>query len=373
VNKLFALAIAASASLWVPSALACGAPYGAGVNVDPHQDIIVAHTAGTETYAFQPTFCGDAKDFGLILPVPSMLTGSPELGDEKAFTAVDDISKPAVEKRTECRNRGVGGSDGTDAGSFGGGTTVVASGRVGFLDWTQLKADSEASFTAWLDANGYAYAPSAKTAFATYVSKGWYFVAFKINQGAPTGPDNCRALGPIKLSFPTEKPVVPTRIATAGQTLGSSFSWRIFAITDAASGQIDFELGSDFYRRKLQFSGALSATDAAKLGGLAHAGDRLTKLAVFFDGSDTDDVALAKKAAADFRETQYDVTYVDCPDDDAGPLDDAGEDAGPGAAENAATDKVVTSSGCSTSSGAHAGSFVGLLFAAAAIARIRRR
>jgi MYXO-CTERM domain-containing protein len=373
VNKLVALSLAASASLWASAAFPCGAPYGAGVNVDPHQDIILTHKAGNETYAFQPTFCGDAKDFGLILPVPSLLTGAPALGDDKAFTAVVDISKPTVVAKTECKNRGVGGSDGTDAGSFGGGTTVVASGRVGFLDWTQLKADSETSFTTWLDANGYAYDPAAKTTFASYVSKGWYFVAFKINQGAPTGTDNCRALGPIQLSFPTEKPVIPSRIATAGQTLGSMFSWRVFAITDAAAGQIDFEAGSDGYTRKLQFSGALSDADAAKLGTLAHAGDRLTKLAMFFDGTTKDDVALSVKTAADFRETQYDVTYVDCADD-AGPVDDAGtvgDDAGP--ATNGATDSG--SKGCSASKSGRAtgGGLFGLLLVAAAVARIRRR
>jgi hypothetical protein len=32
--------------------------------MDPHQDIIIAHKNGVETYVFQPIFCGVSKDFG---------------------------------------------------------------------------------------------------------------------------------------------------------------------------------------------------------------------------------------------------------------------------------------------------------------------
>ncbi len=368
MKKLLTLGTLACASLWASAAFPCGAPFGAGVNVDPHQDIMVVHKAGTETYVFQPTFCGNASDFGLILPVPAMLSSAPELSDEKAFAAADTLTKPTVVKKTECMSRGgVGGA--LDAG-FGGsdGTTVVASGRVGFLDWTQLKADSEASFTSWLDANGYTYDPAAKTTFASYVTKGWYFLAFKINQGAPTGSDNCRALGPVKLSFPTDKPVVPSKIATAGQTMKDGypgFSWRVFAITDAA-GQIDFASAGSTYNQKLGFSGALSADDASKLAGLANAGDRMTKLTLWFDGTATDDVALAKKAPVDFRETVYDVTYVDC---DAGvPVDDAG----PAPLNDQAVQGGGGGTGCSTSN-ARGGSVAALAFIAAALVRLRRR
>lgn len=369
MSRAIALAAVASVSLWASSAWPCGAPFGAGVNVDPKQDIIVVHKGGTETYVFQPTFCGDAKDFGLILPVPSILSSAPELSDEKAFAAADQLSKPTVVKKTECMSRGgVGG--GVDAG-FGGtdGTTVVASGRVGFLDWTQLKADSEASFTAWLDANGYAYDPAAKTAFASYVTKGWYFLAFKINQGAPTGSNNCRALGPVKLAFPTATPVVPSRIATAGQTLSSGypygFSWRVFAITDA-SGQIGFA-DAESMTRKLGFAGALTADDASKLAGLAAAGDRMTKLTLWFDKSVTDDVAFARKAPSDLRETVYDVTYVDCSDGGV-PDGDGGLVPGP---QNQA-DQAAGGAGCATSRvGGGWASALALL--AAAVVRARRR
>ncbi len=90
---------------------------------------------------------------------------------------------------------------------------------MGFLDWVQLKADTEQSFTDWLTTNGYPCTTAASSAFSYYVQKGWYFVAFKISQGAvPDGGSGmvCNALGPVKLSFTSTVPVVPSRMASAG-------------------------------------------------------------------------------------------------------------------------------------------------------------
>jgi len=60
---------------------------------------------------------------------------------------------------------------------------VVASGQVGFLDWVELKADTESSFTDWLTANGYPYSTASADVFSYYVQKGWYFVAFRNQPG----------------------------------------------------------------------------------------------------------------------------------------------------------------------------------------------
>jgi hypothetical protein len=41
---------------------------------------------GTETYVFQPRFCGSAQQFGLILPVPAKLSAQPALSKAEVFT-----------------------------------------------------------------------------------------------------------------------------------------------------------------------------------------------------------------------------------------------------------------------------------------------
>lgn len=77
MKHLLAFAACAAVLLASGTALPCGAPFGTGVAVDPHQDIIVVWKDNVETYVFQPTFCGTATDFGLILPVPASLSAQP--------------------------------------------------------------------------------------------------------------------------------------------------------------------------------------------------------------------------------------------------------------------------------------------------------
>jgi hypothetical protein len=341
------LLTALAGTLVTSAALACGMPFGTGINVDAKQDIIVTQKDGIETYVFQPTFCGTATNFGLIMPVPSKLTEQPALASAEIFKYVDSISQPQIVQRTVCQQNWKAGGAG-DAGLSNGGinppndTQVVSSGRVGFLDYAQLKAETETSFTDWLDANQFPYNAAAKEVFSYYVKKGWYFLAFKIASGT-TGDRVCNALGPIKMSFTTDTPVVPSRMALAGGT-SSYFTWRVFGITGAGK-QIGFETASAGVR-DLDYSGALTAADVAKLDGLATVGERLTKLSIWFgstySGTSNADVALTLQAAQDFRKTVYKDTYVVC---DAGVPDTQPADTRPAEradAGAASTQTIVT-------------------------------
>jgi hypothetical protein len=313
-KHLLALAVGGAVLLAAPAAFPCGASFGPGITVDPHQDIVVVWKDNVETYVFQPIFCGTATDFGLILPVPASLSQSPSLTDQKAFTTAAALSEPT--KRQVVQPNGGFACGATEGGlSKNGGadtTTVVASGQVGFLDWVQLKADTEASFTDWLTANGYPYSSADTSVFSYYVQKGWYFVAFRISQRtAPDGGTICLALGPVALSFPTPVPVVPSRMASAGSSNSyTAFSWRIFGIThgDAQLGFLDGTNSS----LVLMYSGAIQAGDVASLSGLAEAGDRLTRLTFSFYGGTTDpDIGLTLAAPVDYRGTEDVVVYDD--------------------------------------------------------------
>lgn len=293
---------------WLASGVAfpCGAPFGDNIKVDPHQDIIIVWKNGVETYVFQPTFCGTATDFGLILPVPAPLSSDPSLVAQTAFTSATALSEP--DKREVVRqSAGCGGIDSSSGGSKGlvdDGPTVVASGRVGFLDWVQLKADTQASFTDWLTANGYPYSSAAADVFSYYVTKGWYFLAFRISQNvAPGGASICQALGPVALSFATTVPVVPSRMASAGAATGSTMWWRIFGIT-AGDSQLSFPNATNQYGG-LWYSGTIAAADVQSFGGLAEAGDRLTRLILtFYPGPNGQDAPLTLAPASDYRGTQ---------------------------------------------------------------------
>ncbi len=323
MKTTLSLAFLLASALIAPAAFPCGAPFGTGINVDPRQDIVLVHKGGVETYVFQPRFCGTAKDFGLILPVPSKLSAAPTLSKASVFTQIDKLSQPVYRTETICSGGGMrGGSTGV-AGASGSndGAKVVSSGTVGFMDYTQLKADSTASFTDWLDKNGYPYDTMAKDAFAYYVERGWYLLAFKISQGVvSSGTGVCKDLGPVKFSFPSELPVVPTRMATARNrdatgalAYASNFSWRIFGITEKAK-EIYFEKGLTS-RQSRDYSGLLTAADIGLLDGLAETGDRLNKLSVTFDyGSKDPDVALTLMGGSDHRQYITSYRYVTCPE-----------------------------------------------------------
>jgi Uncharacterized protein conserved in bacteria (DUF2330) len=311
MKRLFAFAAGAAVLLAGVAAFACGAAFGPSVTIDPHQDIILVWKDNVETYVFQPIFCGTSTDFGLILPVPATLSQNPSLTDKQAFTTAAALSEPT--KKIVNESNGCDLSEGAGAGAKSAteDTTVVASGQVGFLDWVELKADTESSFTDWLTANGYPYSPASASVFSYYVQKGWSFVAFRISQSAaPDGGTICRALGPVALSFPTPAPVVPSRMASAGNSSGSGFSWRIFGITHG-DAQLAFSDGSNS-NLVLMYSGAINAEDVPSFSGLAEAGDRLTRLILSFYPTSADpDVGLTVAAPQDYRGTENVYVYDD--------------------------------------------------------------
>jgi MYXO-CTERM domain-containing protein len=320
MKSKLALCTMLAVALVAPAALPCGAPFGNGINVDPKQDIVVVHKNGTETYVFQPRFCGSAQEFGLVLPVPAKLSKQPELSKAEVFTKLNDVSRPQYVTSTQCGS-GTGGSRSTGVSSTGGsGTTVVSSGSVGFMDYAQIETSSLDALTAWLDANGYPYDSQAESAFDYYVKKSWLFLTFKVSQGELSGTTTCKDLGPVRFSFPTEIPVVPTRMATARSkdntgvlSYATKFSWNVFGIS-TGSQQVGFASGTSS-TRELKFSGLLAQTDIGSLDGLAVAGDRADKLSItFYYGSSDPDVGLSLVAGEDYREVINQVTYVRCED-----------------------------------------------------------
>jgi MYXO-CTERM domain-containing protein len=306
-------------------AMPCGGAFGPNYTIDPAQKIVVAYRDGNETYVFNPRFCGRAESFGLILPVPAALTANPSLGTGQLYTDLSLMTAPTVV--TRCGVLMKGATDGTGGkasagGSGSAGTTVIDRGQVGIFDWALLQATSVASFTDWLDANGFPYQPSAVNAFQYYVDGGWYFVAFKVSTGTGTSggagggasgaggkggtggvsAQICGTFGPIVLSFPAPAaPVVPARIASVSS---GSLSWTIYAL---ATEQMQIQnLGSE-----LRFSGAVGASELETypaVAPLAREGDRLTELLVTSAPSQ-DFVLEPNPSPTDYRREQIQIVY----------------------------------------------------------------
>jgi len=202
----------------------------------------------------------------------------PALESDKVFTQIEAATAPVIVEHAFCKDNSVGcvGSVGSAAGgaSIDKGVHVVDEGRVGQFDWTLIKADTAKAFTDWLDTNSYPHDAASESHFEYYVSKGWYFVAFKVTTGvgAPKpGSQLCGALGPISLSFATDSPVVPARIAAVSASDTIPLTWRIYTIADR-----QYATASPF-TSKLRFSGLLSADDrttAPELSALVEQTDR---------------------------------------------------------------------------------------------------
>ena len=73
-------------------AVACGAPFGDGMEITEAQTIVVRHQAGEETYIFNPEFCGEVAEFGLILPISGPLTQNPSIEASGMATAFDELT-----------------------------------------------------------------------------------------------------------------------------------------------------------------------------------------------------------------------------------------------------------------------------------------
>jgi hypothetical protein len=313
----------ASLLLFTGEAKPCGGAFGTSYTIQPAQKIVVSYHNGVETYVFNPNFCGKADSFGLILPIPSVLTSNPELGKTQLYTDLASVAAPTIVTTQACMMKGSGGGASTGVGGSAGGsngTTVIQRGQVGIFDWALLQATSVASFTEWLTANGFPYSATTTNTFQPYVDKGWYFVAFKVSPGgsssgtAGAGPTTtgvagsssatiCGSFGPVGLSFAiAPNPVIPARIASVSST---SLSWDIFAIAPQ-------QMRMQNYTTILQFSGAFSSADLASYSSLAtvaQSGDRLTEL-MFTQLPANDLILEPDPAQADYRRVINQVQYV---------------------------------------------------------------
>lgn len=178
-----------------------------------------------EKLILEPSFTGNAKQFGLVMPTPSR----PELNEapEKNFQELEDLTNPIVQ-------RGFGIESAPAPQSVSGGVTVIEQKDVGDYSATVLTADSATALIDWLNANGYKYNPNDEQNFSYYVQKGgFYFVALKVNMEKAKVDANGflgGRLRPIEFAFAISKPMLPLR-SMAGDMEFMNFTLYVLADT----------------------------------------------------------------------------------------------------------------------------------------------
>jgi hypothetical protein len=305
--------------LFCRHAAACGGGFGAQLEIKPQQIIVVTYRDGQENYIFQPQFCGSAAGFGLILPVPSVLTSDPSLADSGLYDQLAAAAAPRTEVVEVCSQFSIGsGSDNASNSDGTGGIDVVSSGKVGIFSWELLKADSTKSFTDWLDARSFPYPSIAQDAFAHYVDAGWYFIAFRVDVSAlATSSRICGAFGPIALGFPAAQPVIPARMATAADQY-NQFRWRVFSIAADPMTLAREMADANAVSAERRFTGQLSPSVLGKypaVAAIAKANEWLTEYDYLFSASKLrDDMVLgvSPDGKQPFQRTIYVEKEVGC-------------------------------------------------------------
>jgi hypothetical protein len=212
--------------LFAAACLACApAPrMGEAVDIAEESAIIIWDAAAkTQHFIRRASFRTQAKDFGFLVPTPSV----PELkeADDAAFALLERITEPPVlHSAREARK-----SAPAPAAAVLSKVEVVAKAKVAGYDAAVLRASDAGALDQWLRSNEYHSSPELQEWFKPYLSKGWLITAFKI-AGEGSGRADASS---VRMSFRTEAPFFPYREPTAAKGSADPRLLRIFYLGQA--------------------------------------------------------------------------------------------------------------------------------------------
>jgi len=173
-----------------------------------------------EAFTVQPTFQGNAADFGMVIPTPAR----PKLQEMPreffkalaVFTILEPMDMKKFKRmvmRPSARAATMDEGAATSARQRPA-VRVLEHGVVGSLDYKILEADRADALYEWLKQNRYSYAGDTKT-LEYYVNKKWTFTVMKIDprqmkkaqDGSYTGE-----VTPTRFTFATDTPIYPLHI-----------------------------------------------------------------------------------------------------------------------------------------------------------------
>lgn len=225
----------------------CGIPWhhGQPVTVSSEDALIVWDAAAkTEHFVRRANFRTQAKDFGFLVPTPTL----PKLeeADESIFATLSAATAPKVvyQHRTEKRYRHRDNewwAAGDAAPAPKAAVEVLDQKTVAGYDAVMLKANDPGKLRDWLDANGYDARPELVEWFRWYTEHEWVLTAFKLSKGGAADQLTGRT---VRLTFRTDVPFYPYREpADMRKDAGAgSRSLRVFVLAD---GRFDGTLGKD--------------------------------------------------------------------------------------------------------------------------------
>ncbi|MDP1829597.1 MAG: DUF2330 domain-containing protein [Archangium sp.] len=182
--------------------------------VQAGERILFSVENGVVNAHIQIQYAGDAKDFGWLLPLPSVPTL--KLGTEELFTQLINVTQPRYFVNTvttgTCgspfgRNAGLAfpaSANDSAGGSEGGSSPLVTQSSIGPYDYAVLRADSKTEMLNWLTNNSYFIPVGTEDTVGPYIRPGAYFLALKLKSGKSAGD-----IQPVVLEYPSDLPMIP--------------------------------------------------------------------------------------------------------------------------------------------------------------------
>ncbi|QEL14233.1 DUF2330 domain-containing protein [Limnoglobus roseus] len=199
----------------VPPADGCGIPWRHGQLVSvASEDALIVWDAGAKTEHFirRANFRTEAKDFGFLVPTPTMPVL--EEADETIFATLAHATAPKIiyQHRTEKVYRLTNPMHYGASPPPAAAVEILDRKKVAGYDAVVLKANDPTALRDWLDKNGYEARPELVEWFRWYTDHNWIMTAFKLSKDGSAA--NQLTGRTVRLTFQTEVPFYPYREPT---------------------------------------------------------------------------------------------------------------------------------------------------------------
>jgi hypothetical protein len=262
---------------------------------EPSQTGLLLHdeSSGREDLYLRVGFEGTARDFGWIVPVPSL--PQVEAAPPDLFFECAVLTEPIV------RERGMGCLSG-DAGRTlaPGDVEVYDDRRIGLYHSMVVGASDASALADSLTRWGFLHAQNREQATAAlqhYVDRSWFFAVFRIDPAQVPGETGVwgGTLDPVHLTFASARPVYPLRISALSAAALSEVLLYV-----CAERRLTFPGARTEYANRID-AGELAAIRRrhASLGPLLAEGRFLTKLRRAYRPEEMADDLVLEPASSD--------------------------------------------------------------------------
>jgi len=220
------------------------------INLSDEKVIIVWDSQrNRQHFIRQASFTGEAKDFGFIVPTPTV----PEVktADAQAYEALGNFVIDEQRKQ-RARWNTLGGVDAA-APAAGAKVSVIDEFQVGDYTATILQATDGTAMLEWLKKNDFKTRPAMETWLDYYAQQGWTFTALKFTRPPESKYPETSAL---RISFDAKTPFYPYKMPDDTWPQRHVRPMSVYFISDQQFEAKYKDTGKD-WEAKLEFQGKL--------------------------------------------------------------------------------------------------------------------